>query len=454
MGSLLSSVLNSASALGVYDRALSVVQNNVTNAQTPGYVRQIQSLKAQPFDPVGPGQTGGVGLGPLLSARDEYAEQAVRSQQQLLGEAEQKAADLSHVEPIFSLQGGTDISSFLDAFFQSFAQLAVNPNDPTSRQTVLDRGSALVQSFHSAASRIQTVSSSVDGQTRDVTAQINTLSAQVQQFNLTRRQDSSGPVDPGLDAQVHQTLEQLSDFADVSALQQTDGTWSVYLGGQSPLVIGEHQYPITADFSSAQTRILNAQGDDATGQIQSGKLRGLLDEKNSILPSYTGDLNTLAQTIADQVNTTLAGGLDRSGAAPSVDFFQYDLTNGAAGSLALTGITPDQIAAASSTAPGGNGNALAVAQLANAATITGQTFTQFYGALGSRVGQDIASAKQDQDSRQSLVTQARSLRDSSSAVSLDAEAARLIALQQSYQAVGKLVTVLDTLTQTVIGLLR
>ena len=36
--------------LGVYSAALDVTQNNVTNANTPGYARQIATLQALPFD--------------------------------------------------------------------------------------------------------------------------------------------------------------------------------------------------------------------------------------------------------------------------------------------------------------------------------------------------------------------------------------------------------------------
>ena len=45
--------------------------------------------------------------------------------------------------------------------------------------------------------------------------------------------------DPGLDAQIHSTLDQLSNDGSISATQQSDGTWTVLLNGQTPLVIEE-----------------------------------------------------------------------------------------------------------------------------------------------------------------------------------------------------------------------
>ena len=122
--------------------------------------------------------------------------------------------------------------------------------------------------------------------------------------------------------------------------------------------------------------------------------------------------------------------------------------------LSVTDITPDEIAAALPTAPGGNGNAIAIAQLASSPTVGGFTFTQAYGNLGGLVGRDIAQAKRDQTTQQDLVSQAQSQRAAATGVSLDKEAAKLLQFQQAYQAVGKMVGVLNTLTDTVLNLLQ
>ena len=144
MGSLTTSLLNSTGALSAYGQVLNVIQNNISNAHTPGYVKQEQSLLAMPFD-VAQHTAGGVMAGPVLSARSEYLEQNVRTQQSLLGYAQQRASDLSHVQQIFDLSSvststgsSNDLSGALSNFFNSFSQLSVNPNDATERQSVID----------------------------------------------------------------------------------------------------------------------------------------------------------------------------------------------------------------------------------------------------------------------------------------------------------------------------
>ncbi len=454
MGSLLVALHNGASALQVFQRQLNVIQNNVTNADTPGYAKQTQTIDSVAFNPE-LGFNGGVFAGATLSSRSEYSEQAVRSQQQSLGESQQKAADLGQVEPLFDISSNSGLSNQLSAFFQSFSQLSVTPNDGAARQGVIDAATNVASSFNQLSGGLASVSAGLSQQTKSSVTSINQLAGDIANINKLRQQNFQTIGDPGLDAKLHNDLEQLSELTGVTALPQSDGTVSVYLGGQSPLVLGANSYALQADQSGSQTRIVDWQNKDVTNQVQQGNLGALIDEKNNILPSYQNKVDTLAAGFADQVNTTLGAGLNSAGSAPSADLFTYDPTAGAAATLSVTnGFTPDQVAAAVPGAPGGNGNALTLAALANAPQSNGLTFTQNYGNLAGRVGQDLATARDNQSSQQSLVTQARSLRSQASGVSLDEEAAHLLEVQQAYQAAGKLISVLNSLGDTLLGIIR
>jgi flagellar hook-associated protein 1 len=451
MGNLLSSLLNSANAFSVFDRQIAVVQSNVTNASTPGYVRQTQTIESLPFDQ---GVSGGIRPGPVESARSEYAEESVRRQQSLLGQAGQKAGDLAQIESLFDLSSSSGVPNALAQFFQSFSKLSINPNDSIARQSVIDSAGNLTQAANQTGIGLASAGTAAGKQTGDTLETINRLASEIRDLNQTVRQDSGSQSDAGLDAKLHATLEELSQYANFSALRQADGTTTVYLGGQTPLVIGEHQYSIQGDFSTGSTKILDANGADITSQVTSGKLAGLLEERNQLLPSYLADLNTFAHSLSDQVNAKLQAGVDSSGTTPAVDLFSYNSTVGEAISLSVTDITPDQIAAAYPSAPGGNGNALDLAGMQDTPALNGFTFTQYFGNIGGRVGRDISTAKDQQQTQTSTLTQAKNLRDQVSSVSLDEEAAHLIQLQRAYQAAGKMMSVLNELTGTVIDIIK
>jgi flagellar hook-associated protein 1 FlgK len=452
MASILTSLLNSANAIDVMDRQLAVVQNNVSNANTPGYVRQTQSVQAMPMEPDS-GLLGGVTAGPVLSARSEYAEETVRRQNSLYGSAEQRSADLQKVEPLFDLNSSSGISNTLNQFFQSFSQLSINPSDEVSRQNVIDQAGTVAQAFQQTATGLVKAKENASVGIGSVISQINDLTAQIAHLNSSSISDYRNGLDPAADAQMHAALENLSELADVTVIQDKNGAYNVYLGAQSPLVIGGHQYTLAAGGSSTATQVVDFQGNDVSGVVHSGKLGGLIDEQRNTIPQYQAQLDQLASTFAGAVNNQLKAGLDANGATPTVDLFSFDPAAPAI-SLAITNIQPDQIAAASAGAPGGNGNALEVAGLANQKLAGPYTLTQAYGNLAAKVGQDISSANDENQTQQSLVAQARNLRDQNSAVSLDDEAAQMMTIQRQYQAVAKMIGTLDSLTDTLISMVK
>jgi flagellar hook-associated protein 1 len=452
MGSLMTALMNTANSMKAVEQALAVTENNVINASTPGYAKQTATFVAQPFD-LTVGLPGGVAAGPVQSSRNAFAEQAVRSQQTDVNYYQQKVSDLTSVESYFSTSSTSGIGPAMTSLFQSFSTLSINPNDTVSRQNVINQAQTVAQNFQATASGLQSQGTNIDQETRTTIATINQLAGQVATINGENRVDPSGGVNAGVDAQLNTTLEQLSQVANFTALQQPDGTVTVYVGGQTPLVVGGQSFAISGDFSKPQTAVLSSTGADITSQISGGQLSAMLDDKNNVLPGYLQSLNTLAQGVADQVNTGLSKGIDENGASPAIDLFTYNASVGAAATLAANPLTPDQIAAALPGAPGGNGNALNLAALANGANLSNYTFAQFYGNIAGRVGSDLSTATDNQTTKQSLLSQAQTLRQQASGVSLDEEAANLVAFQRAYQANAKMLTVLDTLTQDLMNVL-
>lgn len=452
MGNLTTSLINSAGALDAYASALNVTENNVTDANTPGYAKQVVSLESRPFDLVA-GMPGGVALGPTQSTRSQFAEESVRDQQTASAFDRQKISDLSNTQNFFSVSNTSGLAPAISALFQSFSQLSVTPNDTVARQTVLNDAATVAQNFNDTATGVLNQSNDLHQETSSTITSINQLAGAIAQINSQNRVDPSGGVDAGVDAQLNSSLEQLSQLVNFSTLQQPNGTVSVYIGGQTPLVMGDQAYAIQGDFSTPQTAILSSSGVDITVQTTGGQLGAELDDNNNVLPSYVSTLNTLAQTLADQVNGALNSGIDQNGAAPTTNLFSYNATNGAATTLAVNPLTPDQIAAALPGAPGGNGNALTLAALANAPVVNGYTFAQDYGNLGAQVGSDLATATNDGTTTQALLSQAQSLRQQVSGVSLDQEAENLMQYEQSYDAISKMLGTLNDLSTTEINIL-
>ena len=452
MGNLFASIISTDGSMRVISNGLNTVQSNIANVSTPGYVKQTQLFVAQAFD-LRQGLPGGVAAGELISARNEYAERTVQQRQQTAGAADQRVNDLAQIEPIFDLSPNSGISGAFSKFFQSFAQLAVSPNSAPARQNVLDRAQGVAAAFNQSSADLGASAAATDRELSAATSGVNRILDRLATYNEEFRKSFESSSDPGLDANVHDALEQLSELTNFTALKQADGSYNILLADQTPALVGSRVYPIALDTSGSQARILDAQGKDISAQFNTGRVGALLETRNTTIVSYRAELDTLAQTFADQVNNALSNGLDQSGNPPGQALFAYNGISPAA-TLSVNPLSASDIAASSFDAPGGNANALALAKLGSDKTINGFTFTEFYGNLAGRVGRDLSNAREESAARQSLLSQAKSLRQEVSGVSLDEEAAKLLQFQRSYQAAAKMVTVLNDLTDTLVGLIR
>lgn len=460
MSNFLSSLGNTASSFAAIEQAMTVVSNNTTNAATPGYASQTQSLEADPFDPA-QGAIGGVTAGSLINSRDIYAEINVQTAQSAVNYSTSIANTLQSVAPLFSLttnsSANTSIGGALNALFNSFSSLSVSPNDAATRSGVLNAASNLSAAFNATYQSLSSTATNTVTDAQSTVQSINNIAADIQQINAHTLQSAGAGPDPGSDARLYSDLENLSQLTNISFSHQADGTTSVFLGGQSALVVGTTQYAISAksvnSVSTPGVQIVDSNGNDITRLATGGQLGGLVNLSNTVLPGYISQLNTLAQGVADQINTQLTSGTDQN-KNPGKALFSYSAA-AAAKTLSFTAINPNQLAAASAVSPGGNDNAVALQNLQNVqmASLGGATFTQYYADLSTQVGSDSSSATNSETTQQQLLAQAQSLRSNVSGVSLDQQATLLTEYQQSYDAISKLITVVNDLVQTVIGLL-
>jgi flagellar hook-associated protein 1 FlgK len=453
MPSLVDSLSAASHSLGSYEQAMEVVSNDTTNSTTPGYANQSAEFTSDSFNPSG-GGAGGVSMSAMLSSRDEYAEGSVRGAQSAETFSTTLVNNFQAITGLFPLStstatsGGNGVGGQLNNLFSAFSVLTTNPNDSADRQAVLNAAGNLATSFNETYSSLTSSQQNAFNQGSAYVKQINSLVSEIQQINITKQSNTSAGSDPGLDAQLHANLETLSQLVNITTQTATDGTTSIFLGGRTPLLMGAQQYSISAVSVSNNFEVLAADGSDISAYATSGQLGATRQLANQILPGYIQQVNTLAKNVADATNTILGSGVDESG-NPGAALFSYN-ANAPAQTLAAAMTNPTKIAAATSTNPGGNGNAVTLSNLLNVpqAGLNNLTLVGYYGNLASVVGTDSANAVSDQTTNQQILVQAQTLRSNASGVSLDEEATLLTEYQQAYNATSKLVNVIDQMMQT------
>lgn len=312
MAGLLSGLQTAGHALDVLQQAMGVIQGNVANASTPGYVAQRLNISSVPFMD----GAGGIQAGNVISSRNQYAEQSVQYQNSLLGTATQQANSLGALQSVFDVTGKSGIPAALNSLYSAFSAWSASPADPTTQQQVLTAAQGVAQSFNGAASRIGQIQSQTDQQVTTTVNQINNLSSQIASINHQIRY--SGANDPGLQANLYSDLEQLSNLTSIDVQTENDGTVTVSMGGQTPLVTGTTQTQLQAATSGSGIAIM-ANSQDVTSTLTSGQLAALVNFRNQTLASVVGNqsqpgsLNQLAQAVASQINSLLTSGHTASG---------------------------------------------------------------------------------------------------------------------------------------------
>ncbi|MGP0075341.1 MAG: flagellar hook-associated protein FlgK [Bryobacteraceae bacterium] len=473
MGNLFSALDSASQSLQAFERAMDVTQNNVTNANSPGYADQVPQMISQSFQSNADGIGGGVAE-VTQDTRSAYADTAVQQQMSLQGMYQQLQTTLAPLQNVFDVSSSSAIPSALNQLFQSFSQWSAEPSNANYQAAVIDAAQQTASAFQQSAVQLGQIQTSTTQDIQSTVAQINQDATAIQSYNQQIAQNSQP--NAGLSAQLESTLENLSGLANIQVLNGIGGQVTVLLGGQTALVEGTQVNAIQAVNNTASNNgnagaaplisIEDSNGNDVTGQITAGSLAGLLSVRNNLLPSLigggqqVGGLNTLAQSLADSVNAVLEQGTTSTSAPyqPGTALFTYNNVSpsGIAGTLAVAaGITGSQLAAASPGPPFvANGAANTLAGLDSSGSgPNGEGFTGYFAALTATVGNAVNNANTNATAQSQLVAQAQSLQQQVSGVSLDEEATRLVQLQSSYDAASKVVTVIDSTLQALMSMI-
>lgn len=136
------------------------------------------------------------------------------------------------------------------------------------------------------------------------------------------------------------------------------------------------------------------------------------------------------------------------------DRFVISPTRDSASTMAVDVTDPRRIAASGTLAgiPGDNTNALALEGLRDAASIENTSFGKFYNRIITDVGTAANDARINYDAQNRFTHELRAARESVSGVSIEEEAINLVKLQRAYEAAAKVMSTVDQMMETLLGL--
>jgi flagellar hook-associated protein 1 FlgK len=457
----LTKLLNTArDALNAQSFGLNVTGQNISNVNTPGYVRREAVLQTRAL---GTQTTGSVETLGIRRASDAFLD---RRQYETTGQssaASQHNDYLSSLEALFNDQSGTGLSSAVSGLFSSFSALSANPGDPNTRASVLSAADGFSSRVNQTADAMASQRTELLQQAQATAQAVNERSDQIAKLNMRIASATAQGEDAAdLRDQRNRVLLDMASFVDIQTID--DGAGNVVVqGAGTTLVDGQHTRPMSVDLASdGSLRILvdhpGGSADDATRFLTGGKLAAIRETRDVDIFAAQQKLDSFVFDVTNAVNAQHRAGVGKDGVAGRNLFDVSGTAPGAARSVKLSvdvAGQPDRIAAASSvlTLPGGSDNAVALSTLADKALATGGTRTasQAYGDIVGSIGSTKASAERSVETQQAIHDQIHAMHEAMSGVSLDEEMVNLTKFQRAYEAASKVLSTVDQLLAELIA---
>ncbi|MHB1310430.1 MAG: flagellar hook-associated protein FlgK [Gemmatimonadaceae bacterium] len=456
------------SALVAQRNAMEVVGHNVANAQTAGYSRQRGQLTAGTPQNTPQGTFGtGVTLTTVLRVRDVLLDQQVRQQTGASSNATTRSDLLGTIEGVFGEPSPSGLASALDAFWNSWSDLATDPSNSAAKAVVQQAGAAVAGTFNRYADQLADLGTSTRSSISDGIRQVNQLAAQIASVNAAiTPAEAGGNTANDLRDERDRLIDTLGALIPITVIDRPNGSDQVMIGGM-PLVEGTTAKSLV--LGGGQPLTLRLSGDSDALRSLGGKLGAMLDVVNTDLPGVQSGLDALASSLIGEVNALHATGWSvPSGAAGNwnpaapptgsgVLFFDATAGNANARGIQLSAPVAANSAAiaAGSTlnATGDNSIALGIAGLRDfAATAPGTSFGIGYRSLVTSLASGKSAATDSATVYDTLAQQAVQRRQAVDGVSLDEEMVSLVSLQQAFGAASKIVQTVDQMMQVLLGL--
>ncbi len=456
--------------------ALDVTGNNIANVNTEGYSRERINLKPSLPIKTPNGIYGtGVDVESVRRVRDRIVDRQIRTNNSPLGEFSQKEKIYKQIENIFNEPSAeTGIRQQLQSFFDSFSELANDPESSSSRTVLQKQAEVLVETIKRIDDQLRVLSNDVGFETEQKIKEINDIAQKIADLNIKiATLENAGGYANQLRDERDLELDKLSQMTSVYYAEESSGAINVSIGSNSIVSDGERVSTLKTieqkDGENLLSKVIGAES-GLEFSPNGGELKALIELRNEIIPKYREELDSLAKTLISQVNSIHRNGVGLKGSEQEIPHDNNFFTGTGVSDIDISNAIKENvnnIAAAEriesidesgqtviSGAPGDNKIALQIANLKGTLVFNSntETFDDYLSKVIGTLGVESSDAKNNASRQNMVVTQFKNLRDSTSGVSLDEELTYLIKYQRGYQAAARVISTVDDMYLTLINM--
>ncbi|PZU59652.1 MAG: flagellar hook-associated protein FlgK [Brevundimonas sp.] len=306
----LNSIMNiGVSGLQTAQTQLRVVSDNISNVNTPGYVRKVVDQTAA----VTAGGGAGVDVARVRLSTDRFLQAASMSASADSARYAVRNELYDQIQTAFGDPSGDGgLFGDIDSLFADFTALAETPTSSPARQETIYKTQALFNEAKSVSQRIQALRQEADSRLGTVVDSVNPLLEQIDKLNKTiatatvTGQDATGAQN------AQQTLiNQLGELMDVKVEARANGGVTIRTNTGATLVGEGHA---TLSYAPAGTVGATTSFNDiwltepsgarslALEGVGSGEIKGLVELRDQDAPAAAERLAELTARIADELN--------------------------------------------------------------------------------------------------------------------------------------------------------
>jgi flagellar hook-associated protein 1 FlgK len=452
-------------ALQAQQTGIDVTNHNVANANTDGYSRQnVTLVTTEPFAAPGmnrPTTAGQMGTGVIARdiqrARDGFLDTQWRTEAGSLANATNRQDALEQVEVVLDEPQGVGLNALFNEYYRVWNELSNDPGADSMpvRTTVVQQALSMTGAFNRIAEQLSSIRTGLDTQIQTDVAEINTITDQIFEINNSVVQvEITGQTANDFRDRRDVLLDRLSELVGVSTTENADGSIVVSMGGQVLVNGTTAKTNLTAVPNAGNSNYVDVRYGGVAAAIGTSGIAGRIAARDTLVPTYQAELNTIASNLVTATNALHTTGYDAAG-NPGVPFF----TGTDAGTITVNAAiqsNPSLVAASDTAgAEGNNEIALAIMKLQTnmVPPLPAGTpdSTTAYSSLVARLGTDNRTAGNDKNTQEALVDLLTRRREALSGVSLDEEAVSLLRYQRAYEAAARVMTTYDEMLDKLIN---
>jgi len=306
----LNSIMHIAtSGMNAAQTQLRVVSDNVSNVNTPGYIRKIadqQSWASQ-------GAGAGVEIARIRLATDRFLQAASLNAGADAGRQAVRYELYNHIQSQFGDPGAdTGFFAQIDKIFSAFSTSAENATSGPLRQDAIWKTQAMFDEAARVAREIQSTREEADGRLRSAVDKVNGLVEQIEKLNVDiAKANVVGTDSTGAETAQAALINELSELMDVRITTRSVGGVEVRTGagillaGQGASKL-EYQRVGAVSAETVFNQIMitepNGQRRPLTEGLASGEIKGLLELRDVEAPAAGERLGELMTRLADELN--------------------------------------------------------------------------------------------------------------------------------------------------------